>query len=210
MWLTSQKIFLHTFAVFIPSQEEESYPTSISWVFVTQESSLFNERRILWREMMSWKLLKHYSEYYIFLSQSLLYLMYLMMTYVCPPPPQDSLSFHTWLTDTCVSLFTLFIHTCFLCNSFDAIADLSSPKRTILQILLRTGGWITLYTPKVCCLWYQSIDVCLSCLNDECRFSIMHIRVILQTLIRKYHLNCNDIRWRNPFFMTTERKRERE
>ena len=44
-----------------------------------------------------------------------------------------------------LSLFLLFV--CLLC-SFDAIGDIKTPKRSTLQIVLRTGAWVTLFTPK--------------------------------------------------------------
>lgn len=45
-------------------------------------------------------------------------------------------------------LFTI-IFTIFSFVSFDGIADITAPKQSTLQILLRTGSWVTLYTPKV-------------------------------------------------------------
>lgn len=56
--------------------------------------------------------------------------------------------------------------------SFDGIADIAAPKRTIIQILLRSGGWITLYTPKVCsksCHTYikSCLEECLTRLFDR-------------------------------------------
>ena len=47
-------------------------------------------------------------------------------------------------------IFHLKFITPFLsCIRFDGIADITAPKQNTLQILLRTGSWVTLYTPKV-------------------------------------------------------------